>query len=101
MSEEINSLQPHCPRWNKSLISICTKCSDGAGLPIAETLKEQLKAEYPDKSVKVSKSGCLGICPENKVSVVMTSPTKPAQAYLADPSDPCIVDCIKNKIKNK
>jgi hypothetical protein len=100
MQDELDPLQPHCPRWNKALVAICTKCCEGAGLPLAETLKEQLKAEYPDQSVKICKSGCLGMCPEKRVSVVMTSPTQPAQAYLADPTDHAVLDCIKHKIKD-
>jgi hypothetical protein len=57
--------------FNDSVILICGQCSDKSELLRTE-LKPLLKQKF-DKSVRCMKSGCHGICPENKIAITKVS----------------------------
>ena len=46
---------------------ICTRCktqdgSEGVGKELQKNLKSYFKEKFPDQSIRVNKSGCLGKC---------------------------------------
>lgn len=57
--------------WNESVVMICSKC--GAE---AERIKTDLKAlckERLGSDVRVINTGCLNICPEDKIALTVAS----------------------------
>lgn len=57
--------------WNEAVVMICSQCGKEA-----EVLKSELKAICKDrlgKDVRVINTGCLNICPENKIAVTVAS----------------------------
>lgn len=67
--------------WSKSVVMICSKCGQEA-----EAMKADLKSYCKERlgsDVRVINSGCLNICPEERIAIVVASSQDPAvfQAY--------------------
>lgn len=69
------------PRWD-GLVFVCRKCMKRAG---AEDLRGTLK-EALGRGVRVVRSGCLKVCPKDRVCVVVGS-GEGMRCFLADPGD--------------
>lgn len=57
--------------WNESVVLICSKCGQEA-----ERIKGELKSlckERMGSDVRVINTGCLDICPENKIAVTLAT----------------------------
>lgn len=57
--------------WSDTVVMICSKCGQES-----ERIKSDLKSlckERKGKDVRVINTGCLDICPENKIAVVVAS----------------------------
>ena len=55
--------------WNEAVVMICSKCGEQA-----ERIKGELKSickERMGKDVRVINTGCLNICPENKIAITV------------------------------
>lgn len=66
--------------WSEAVVMICTKCgkqfSDVDGITAPERIKKDLKnlcKEKMGKNVRVINTGCLDICPENRIAVAIAS----------------------------
>jgi predicted metal-binding protein len=66
--------------WSEAVVMICTKCGKQFSNPedseSPERIKKDLKSyckERMGKSVRVINTGCLDVCPENKIAVVVAS----------------------------
>lgn len=55
--------------WNQAVVMICSKCGE-EGLRIKDELKPICK-ERQGKNVRVINTGCLNICPENKMAITV------------------------------
>lgn len=67
------------PKW-EGLVFVCRKCMKRAG---AEDLRGTLKEEL-GRGVRVVRSGCLKVCPKDRVCVVATGSTG-TRCFLAEP----------------
>ncbi len=55
--------------WNEAVVMICSKCGEEA-----ERIKGELKSickERQGKNIRVINTGCLNICPENKIAITV------------------------------
>lgn len=80
--------------WSKSVVMICSKCGHEA-----ERIKSDLKSyckERKGQDVRVINTGCLNICPEDRIAVVVASNNEkevfraysvPKNAYASDVYD--------------
>jgi predicted metal-binding protein len=67
----VNEINSEETGWNEAVVMICSKCAREA-----EGLKSELKTICKDrlgKDVRVINTGCLNICPENKIAVTVAS----------------------------
>ena len=71
--------------WSKALVLICTKCCAEKGMDLAIRFKEHMKELGTSPDIRVSKSGCLNLCPKNKVVIGLTSQQNPIQLFTVNP----------------
>lgn len=73
-----------CPVPTEKVVFVCGECEDG--LELKKWIKKRLKKDAPDAGVKVVRTGCMGICPEDRVSACVAG-ARPGSAVLRlDPS---------------
>lgn len=73
-----------CPATTEKVIFVCGECDDGPEL--RKWIKKRLKKDAPEADVKVVRTGCMGICPEDRVSACVAG-ARPGSAVLRlDPS---------------
>jgi predicted metal-binding protein len=68
-------------RW-EGLVFVCRKCMKRAG---AEELRSTLKEEL-GRDLRVVSSGCLKVCPKDRVCVVMGSGER-MRCFVVDPEE--------------
>lgn len=75
----MSALKEIRPKW-EGLVFVCRKCMKRAG---AEDLRRTLKEEL-GKGVRVVRSGCMKVCPKDRVCVVAGSGDG-MRCFLAEP----------------
>ena len=75
----MSALKEIRPKW-EGLVFVCRKCMKRAG---AEDLRSTLKEEL-GKGVRVIRSGCMKVCPKDRVCVVAGSGDG-MRCFLAEP----------------
>lgn len=56
--------------WSATTVFVCGKCS-GNGKKLAKVLRTEGRQRLGRRAVRVVRTGCLGLCPKQSVSVVV------------------------------
>lgn len=67
----------------EKVVFVCGDCDDGPAL--RKWLKKRLQKEAPDADVKVVRTGCMGICPDDKVSACIAGARPSTAVWRVDP----------------
>ncbi|HEX5659794.1 MAG TPA: hypothetical protein VFX59_21515 [Polyangiales bacterium] len=74
--------EPVSPKW-QTLVLVCEKCKGARHGPDAHGIRKGIKHRIgKNKELRVLETGCMGICPDDAVTVCVTRLARPAEVVL-------------------
>jgi hypothetical protein len=74
--------EPVSPRW-ETLVLVCEKCKGARHGPDAHGIRKGLKHRLgKSKQLRVLESPCMGVCPDDAVTVCVTRTSRAAEVML-------------------